>query len=66
MTLQASADMVVFAGSLQLAEEGVQAVLPAIDEGQLAGALTDRSAGHVLAPKANYGLLTTPPHPADE
>lgn len=64
MALQAGADMVMFAGSAELAEQAVQAVIQAINSGQLSRAQIDQSALRVLALKKNYGLLTTPSTPS--
>jgi beta-N-acetylhexosaminidase len=60
MALRAGADMVMFAGSVELAEQAVQKVLDAVASGQIPQAQIDRSARRVLALKARYGLLGPP------
>jgi beta-N-acetylhexosaminidase len=56
IALQAGADMVMLAGSVELAQQAVGKVLEALQAGQLSQAQIDRSVRRVLALKARYGL----------
>jgi beta-N-acetylhexosaminidase len=58
--LKAGVDMVMFAGSVALAQQAVQKVMDAIAAGQLSQARIDESARRVLALKARYGLAGSP------
>lgn len=57
MALQAGADMIMLAGSVELAEQAVGKVLEALQAGRLSQAQIDRSVRRVLALKARYGLM---------
>jgi beta-N-acetylhexosaminidase len=58
MALQAGADMVMFAGSVQIAVDAIQKILQAISTGRLSQAQIDSSVRRVLALKGRYKLIS--------